>query len=560
MLTRADQTTSTGIDLDAFYRWASEPFPSRYAGQLEPEFQSALKECHADLHLTDCSFYHTMDLPGGEHVDGEWDLRGCEDIYLGHYNFHGKRVLELGPASGHLTYFMEKSGASVVSFDLPFNASPVLVPVPGLDLEKAAASGKEGIRRLRNSWWYAHSRYESRAQVLYGDIEKIPSDVGRFDVSVFAAILVHLPTPFVALKQAAEITDDAIIVVEPRAPLLDQNVPLLYYNPPGPMPARAVYWWAITRTAIQNALIDLGFPAITITSHIQTRRDHPTAPPMEIPWFTIVARRSGQPGVTIGSSEEPPQNAIPAPHVAAAESETVEALALQEFSEPLPPPHLRALVSGTEDAEVFTQLGKRGFAAIHDVLVANRVKIADLGSILDFGCGVGRVTRYWRKWPSLQVHGTDINHLLIDWCKENLPLAKFSTNTLAPTLDFRDQSFGLIYALSVFTHLPVEAQVPWWRELLRVLKPGGYLYITVHGLKCLSVLDQEGQTAFLNGDLVVRGSEAEGTNTCAAFHPLSYVRDDFARPFGLSLLKFVPGGAAGNPPQDSYLFGKPLTP
>jgi SAM-dependent methyltransferase len=171
---------------------------------------------------------------------------------------------------------------------------------------------------------------------------------------------------------------------------------------------------------------------------------------------------------------------------------------------------------------------------------------------------VGRVTRYWRRWPSLHVQGVDINPLLIDWCKENLPFAKFSTNTLSPSLDLPNQSFGLVYALSVFTHLPVEAQVPWWRELLRVLKPGGYLYITLHGLKCLSYLDQEGRTTFLNGDLVVRGSEAEGTNICAAFHPPSYVRENFAKPFGLSLISFAPGGAAGNPPQDSYLLRKPV--
>jgi SAM-dependent methyltransferase len=556
----ADQTTSSGIDLDEFYRQAAEPVASRYSGQLEPEFQSALKERHADLKLADCSFYHTMDLPGGDHVEGEWDLRGREDVYLGHYNFRGKRALELGPASGHLTFFMEKSGASVVSFDLPFNGSPALVPTPGLDVESAMESGREGFRRLRNSWWYAHSRYGSRAKVVYGDIENIPSDVGRFDVSVFAAILVHLPDPFAALKQAAAVTDDAIIVVEPRVPLFDQNVPLLYFNPPGPMPARAVYWWGITRTAIQNMLTGLGFPAITITTHIQKRRDHVTGRLVDIPWFTLVARRSGPAGITI-DSDEVPDDVTPGPHAAAAEPiEAVEPLALEEFSQPLPPPHLRALVSGTEDAEVFTELGKRGFEAIHDLLVANRVKIADLGSILDFGCGVGRVIRYWRKWPSLRVQGTDINPLLIDWCKENLLFAKFSTNTLFPTLDFPNQSFGLIYALSVFTHLPVEAQVPWWRELLRMLKPGGYLYITLHGLKCLSYLDQEGRTAFLNGDLVVRGSEAEGTNICAAFHPPSYVRENFAKPFGLSLINFAPGGAAGNPPQDSYLLRKPVTP
>jgi O-methyltransferase len=554
----ADHETSAEIDLDEFYRKAAEPVTSPYAGQLEPEFQSALRERHSGLKLKDCFFYHTMDLPGGDHVEGEWDLRDQEEIYFGHYNFRGKRALELGPASGHLTYFMEKAGASVVSFDLPFDGGPALVPMQGLDIPAALEAGRDAFRPVRNSWWYAHSCFNSRAKAVYGNIESLPSDIGRFDVSVFAAILVHLPDPFAALQQAAAITDDAIIVVEPRIPLFDHNLPLLYFNPPGPMPARAVYWWGITRTAIQNMLSGLGFPAITITTHKQKRWDHDTNSTINVPFFTIVARRSGTPGVTI-ESEEVAEDVTPGPHV---DSDIPiappEPLALEEFAQPLPPPHLRALVSGTEDPEVFTELGRRGFESIHDLLVANRVRIPDLGSILDFGCGVGRVLRYWRKWPALRVQGTDINPLLIDWCKENLSFAKFGVNTLAPTLDLPNQSYGLVYALSVFTHLPVESQVPWWRELLRVLKPGGYLYVTLHGLKCLSYLDQEGRTAFLNGDLVVRGSEAEGTNICAAFHPPSYVRESFAKPFGLSLIHFSPGGAAGNPPQDSYLLRKPV--
>ena len=50
----------------------------------------------------DCYFYHTMDLPGHGTVTGEWDLRGREAAYLGNVDFQGKRVLEVGTASGHL--------------------------------------------------------------------------------------------------------------------------------------------------------------------------------------------------------------------------------------------------------------------------------------------------------------------------------------------------------------------------------------------------------------------------------------------------------------------------
>ena len=48
----------------------------------------------------DCSFYHTMEVPGHGLVTGPWDLRGGVDDYLGKVAFAGQRVLEIGPASG----------------------------------------------------------------------------------------------------------------------------------------------------------------------------------------------------------------------------------------------------------------------------------------------------------------------------------------------------------------------------------------------------------------------------------------------------------------------------
>ena len=68
--------------------------------------------------MNECYFYHTMDIPGHGLVKGNWDLRGKESEYLGHVDFQGKRVLEIGTASGHLCFSMEKMGAEVVAYDL----------------------------------------------------------------------------------------------------------------------------------------------------------------------------------------------------------------------------------------------------------------------------------------------------------------------------------------------------------------------------------------------------------------------------------------------------------
>ena len=69
-----------------------------------------------------------MDLPGFGEVGKGWDLRKTIDDYLGHFDFRGKRVLDVGTASGFLTFEMEKRGAEVVSFDMASRAQWQLVP------------------------------------------------------------------------------------------------------------------------------------------------------------------------------------------------------------------------------------------------------------------------------------------------------------------------------------------------------------------------------------------------------------------------------------------------
>jgi hypothetical protein len=68
--------------------------------------------------LASCFFYHTMDVPGYGTVHGEWDLRGQFDEYIGGVELAGKTMLDIGTASGFLTWEAERRGATVVSFDM----------------------------------------------------------------------------------------------------------------------------------------------------------------------------------------------------------------------------------------------------------------------------------------------------------------------------------------------------------------------------------------------------------------------------------------------------------
>jgi len=79
--------------------------------------------------LSDCYFYHTIDLPGYGTVEGEFDFRDRPGEYLGDIGFENKRVFEVGSANGFFTFFMEREGAEVVGFDLAEEDSWDVVPL-----------------------------------------------------------------------------------------------------------------------------------------------------------------------------------------------------------------------------------------------------------------------------------------------------------------------------------------------------------------------------------------------------------------------------------------------
>jgi SAM-dependent methyltransferase len=218
---------------------------------------------------------------------------------------------------------------------------------------------------------------------------------------------------------------------------------------------------------------------------------------------------------------------------------------------PLPPGHLVYLVSGTDNMVWFAESGAMAARGIRAALARAGVDIMRLGAVLDFGCGAGRIMRNWVDLRRPALYGTDQNPELVRWCRENIGFARFAVNEPEGRLDFDDASFDLVYAFSVFTHLTEEQHAHWMRELVRVLRPGGYLYLTTHGEYYKQYLPADRQEQFRLGDLVVCGGDHAGSNLCAAFHPEIYVRMVLGK--GLAVVDYAPGEF----PQDAYLFQIP---
>lgn len=118
------------------------------------------------------------------------------------------------------------------------------------------------------------------------------------------------------------------------------------------------------------------------------------------------------------------------------------------------------------DREAFFAFGEADVAQIFDLIGISPK------SALDFGCGVGRLTRALAKRVD-HVVGVDAAESMLRIARENVPNATFSTA-------IPDERFDLIVSLLVFQHIPVKRGEALLRDLLDHLDGVAALHFTFH--------------------------------------------------------------------------------
>jgi SAM-dependent methyltransferase len=143
---------------------------------------------------------------------------------------------------------------------------------------------------------------------------------------------------------------------------------------------------------------------------------------------------------------------------------------------PVPPEGMRAGYNGPN----YLESGKRAATAILEAVRRHHSGLSPR-DILDWGSSSGRVLRHFPDVvPGSRCWGCDIDAWTINWAAANLvPPLKFFRSTTTPALPFASASFDLIYAISVFTHLSDNFDT-WLLELRRLLRPGGFLFVTIN--------------------------------------------------------------------------------
>jgi len=208
----------------------------------------------------DCYFYHTMDLPGGETVEGDWDLRPVLKEYTGGVDFKRKRVIDIGTATGALSFYAEKMGAeAVTSFDQS--------PDHPLNLLPCWDQSLLDIDRMKNGYRYCHERLGSSAVPIYGDIYDLPFHPpahGGVDIAILGSVLLHLENPFGALREACRVADTVVVTEVLRAGMYTSFRPLMTKG------NDYLVWWYLPPDAISDMLVSLGFRATVPKSFMFT--------------------------------------------------------------------------------------------------------------------------------------------------------------------------------------------------------------------------------------------------------------------------------------------------
>jgi SAM-dependent methyltransferase len=128
---------------------------------------------------------------------------------------------------------------------------------------------------------------------------------------------------------------------------------------------------------------------------------------------------------------------------------------------------------GNWDYEEFSQLGIRDVESTMELL--SRIgHVPQRREALDFGCGVGRLTR-----PLLahfdSVTGVDVSAPMLEEARtltEDTERCRYVLN-LEERLPFNAEAFDFVFSLIVLQHMPTRIASHYVREFLRVLRPGG---------------------------------------------------------------------------------------
>jgi SAM-dependent methyltransferase len=119
-------------------------------------------------------------------------------------------------------------------------------------------------------------------------------------------------------------------------------------------------------------------------------------------------------------------------------------------------------------------------------------------TVLEFASGYGRVARHAKHvLPASSWTCCDVHPRAVEFNADRLGLESF-ISPARPEDWSVERRFGVVFALSFFSHMPDATFAPWLKRLLSTAEPGGLLVFTTHGAISLRNMKSGGFDASFN--------------------------------------------------------------
>ncbi len=140
--------------------------------------------------------------------------------------------------------------------------------------------------------------------------------------------------------------------------------------------------------------------------------------------------------------------------------------------------------------EEFFANGKQEIEKVLGCVQALGLQLNHSSPALDFGCGVGRLTRAMAPYFQ-ECCGVDISPTMVRLAAEfnqDVPQCRFLVNEKDRLEEFRDGYFGFVYTSIVLQHIATKYSKKYIADLIRLLQPGGVRVFQVPDRFCGSTV------------------------------------------------------------------------
>lgn len=171
---------------------------------------------------------------------------------------------------------------------------------------------------------------------------------------------------------------------------------------------------------------------------------------------------------------------------------------------------------------IFDELKHKAFD--RELLTRFAAETAGLGPVCDMGCGPGQVAHFLHD-AGADVFGLDLSPGMLEQARRLNPDLEFREGNML-ALDMPDGSLAGITAFYAIVNLPADLRPQAFREMARVLQPGGQLLLTFHiGGEVLGVRELWGRPITMDFYLLDRPT-IEGELRSAGFEIVEVLERD----------------------------------